>query len=135
MATKNKVCATSMAATNLFAEIFKPARDARVAVIFEQHEITYHELRELTVTTAETLRALDVRAGDRVAILLNDSPELIASFVAIVSLGAIAVPINVALRKEEQRVIVNDCGAIAAVVEGSVVNELFSDGGNSANLE
>ncbi|HEX6187861.1 MAG TPA: AMP-binding protein, partial [Pyrinomonadaceae bacterium] len=124
-----------MAATNLFDAIFQPERSSRVAVLYEEREITYEELRDLTVQAAETLRALAIDRGDRVGILLNDSPEFVASFVAIISLGAIAVPVNMALSKEEQRLIVKDCGAIAAVVEGKVVNELFRDGGQSANLE
>ena len=116
-----------MAAANLFAEIFKPERDARVAVMFEQREITYGELRTLTLKTAEKLNALDVRTGDRVAILLNDSPEFIASFVAIISLGAIAVPINMALRKSEQTTILKDCNARVIIVENQAVPSLFGD--------
>jgi benzoate-CoA ligase family protein len=116
-----------MAAANLFAEIFKPERNARVAVLFEQREITYGELRTMTVQTAEKLNALDVRAGDRVAILLNDSPEFIASFVAVVTLGAIAVPINMALRKSEQMIILKDCGARVVIVENHAAPSLFAD--------
>ena len=114
-------------ATNLFAEIFKPERDARVAVMFEQREITYGELRTLTLETVEKLNALNLRAGDRVAILLNDSPEFIASFVAVISLGAIAVPINMALRKSEQMIILKDCGARAVIVENQAAPSLFGE--------
>ena len=64
---------------HLFAEIFKPERDARVAVIFEQREITYSELRTLTLETAEKLNALNLGAGDRVAILLERSCDVVAS--------------------------------------------------------
>ena len=116
-----------MVAANIFAEIFKPERNARVAVMFEQRDITYSELRALTLETAGKLNALDVRAGDRVAILLNDSPEFIASFVAVVSLGAIAVPINLALRKSEQMIILNDCGARVVVVENQAAASLFGE--------
>ena len=121
--SQTKVYATLEA--NLFAEIFKPERDARVAVLFEQREIPYAELRTRTVQTAEKLHALDVRAGDRVAILLTDSPEFIASFVAVVSLGAIAVPINMALRKNEQKTILTDCGARVVIVENLAAQSLF----------
>jgi benzoate-CoA ligase family protein len=116
-----------MAAANIFAEIFKPERNGRVAVMFEQRDITYGELRTLTLETAEKLNALDVRAGDRVALLLNDSPEFIASFVAVVSLGAIAVPINMALRKSEQMVILKDCSARVVVVENQAAPSLFGE--------
>src|SRR5687767_11805726 len=135
MATKNKVCATSMAAANLFAEIFNPARDARVAVMFDQRQITYRELRDLTVSVAEKLNGLDVRAGDGVAILLNDSPEFIASFVAVISLGALAVPINMALRKSEQTIILKDCGARVVVVENQAAPSLFGEEKVATDLE
>jgi benzoate-CoA ligase len=58
--------------------------------------------------------------------MLADSPEFIASFAAIISLGAIAVPINLALRREEQLFILKDCGACAAILEGSVASGLFA---------
>ncbi len=117
---------------NLFSEIFQPKRGGRVALVFEHREITYEELRALTAETAEKLNRLRVNEGDRVAILLNDSPEFIASFVAIISVGAIAVPINMALRKAEQLFIVKDCGARAAIIEAQVAKTLF-EGLNDAN--
>src|SRR5437588_6983004 len=116
-----------MAAENLFARIFSPERDERAAVLCEQREITYAALRELTVAAAEQLNSLNVKPDDRVAILLHDSPEFIASFVAIISIGAIAVPINMALRTPEQRFILNDCGAQVALVEAQAAANLFGD--------
>ena len=115
-----------MADQSLFDQIFRPERDERVAVLFEQREITYVELRELTVAVAEKLNALSLQPGDRVAILLNDSPEFIASFVAIISMGAIGVPINMALRPAEQLFILKDCGARVGVVEAGVASTLFA---------
>src|SRR5438034_2432534 len=114
-----------MNAENLFDRLFRSERSARVAVLYEQRDITYDELREATVGTAETLHALGIVRGDRVAILLNDSPEFIASFVAVISLGAIAVPINMALRKEEHLFILRDCDAHAAIVEAQAAQRLF----------
>jgi benzoate-CoA ligase len=110
---------------NLLAEIFKADRDTQAAVMFEQRDITYRELRDLTIASAERLSALNIQPGDRVAILLNDSPEFIASFVALISLGAIAVPINMALRKSEQLTILKDCGARMAIIEADAVEALF----------
>ncbi|MGZ8848595.1 MAG: benzoate-CoA ligase family protein [Pyrinomonadaceae bacterium] len=112
---------------NLFTRLFVTERDARTAVLFEQRQITYAELRAETERVAEVFNAAGVNEGDRVALLLADSPEFIASFVAIISLGAIAVPINLALRREEQIFILEDCGACAAIVETSAVSALFED--------
>src|SRR5882672_8587711 len=112
-------------AQSLFDRIYPPERAARVAVVCGQCEITYEELRAATVRAAEALHALGVREGDRVAILLNDSPEFIASFVGAISIGAIAVPINMALRKDDQLFILKDCGARAAIVEARAVRTIF----------
>ncbi|HET9788507.1 MAG TPA: AMP-binding protein, partial [Pyrinomonadaceae bacterium] len=96
---------------NLFDSIFAKQPPARPAVLYEQREITYGELREQTLTMNNVFASLGIVPGDRVALLLNDSPEFIASFIAIVSSGAIAVPINMGLRLDEQELILSDCGA------------------------
>jgi acyl-CoA synthetase (AMP-forming)/AMP-acid ligase II len=56
--------------------------------------IAYAALRDETLRVGGVLRELKMKRGDRVALLLADSPEFIASFVAIISSGAIAVPIQ-----------------------------------------
>jgi benzoate-CoA ligase len=110
---------------SLFDRLYQPERAARVAVLYDHTEITYEDLRDRTVRAAEALNALSINVGDRVGILLNDSPEFISTFVAIISLGAIAVPINLALRREDQLFILKDCGARAAIIEGKAAETLF----------
>jgi benzoate-CoA ligase family protein len=122
-----------MTAPNLFARIFPPERATRVAVVYEQREITYDELRAETVQAAEVLHALGISEGDRFAILLNDSPEFIASLVGAISIGAIAVPINMALRKDDQLFILRDCGARAAIVEGAAAETIFQPAGGGSD--
>src|SRR5205823_1132379 len=114
-----------MSIENLFDRLFPADRAARVAILFEHRQLTYEELRALIVLAAERLHAVRPARGDRVAILLNDSPEFIASFVAIISLGAIAVPINMALRRDDQIFILKDCGARAAIIEAQTIEALF----------
>jgi benzoate-CoA ligase len=119
-----KVC---MNAVTLFDKLFQPERDSRIAILYEHCGITYAELRAETVRVGEVLNGLGVRSGDRVAILLADSPEFIATFVAVISIGAIAVPINLALGREDQLFILKDCGACAAIVEAQAASSLFGD--------
>ena len=123
-----------MTSRNLFETIFSEEISGRIAIRFEDREISYAELRSLTVTTAEKLNALGIESGDRVAILLNDSPEFVASFVAIISLGAIAVPINMALRQSDQLTILKDCGARMAVIEADAVEPLFAESSEPTDL-
>jgi benzoate-CoA ligase family protein len=112
-----------MNAGSLFDRLYPPQRLSGVAVLYEGRQITYEELRATTLRAAEVFHALGVSAGDRFGILLADSPEFIASFVALISLGAIAVPINLALRKPDQLFILKDCGARAAIIEASISAE------------
>ena len=119
----------------LFTRLFPAARDSRVAVLFERREITYAELRDETARVAGVLSELQINPGDRVALMLADSPEFIASFVAVISIGAIAVPINLALRREDQLFILGDCGARAAIVEGQVTRSMFAEADAPAELK
>jgi len=123
-----------MESAGLFKRIFLPERATRVAILYEHQEISYGDLRERVLGAAGLLRGLGIAEGDRVAILLADSPEFIASFVAIISLGAIAVPINLALRRDDQFVILKDCGACAAILEAGTAKNLFENSAAPANL-
>jgi len=109
---------------NLFDSVFAKQPPAKPAVLYEQREISYSELREQTLTMNTVFASLGIVSGDRVALLLNDSPEFIASFIAIVSSGAIAVPINMGLRLDEQELILSDCGATVALVESDLAETL-----------
>ena len=110
---------------NLYQAIFKNELARRTAILYEQRQISYAELRDQTLAVARGLRALGVERGDRVALLLNDSPEFIAAFVSICSNGAVAVPINMGLRLEEQSAILNNCTASIAMVEEDVSKALL----------
>ena len=105
---------------NLFETIFNPESLNRTAILYEQRRIRYAELRDETLAVATVLSELGVTRGERVALLLNDSPEFVACFVAICSSGAIAVPINMALQLDEQRAILNNCTASVAIAEADL---------------
>ena len=113
---------------NLFESIFRQHFLDRTAILYEQRQISYAELRDQTLAIARVLSMLGVGRGDRVALLLNDSPEFIAAFIAICSYGAIAVPINMALRPDEQRAILNDCSASVAIAEEDICGTMLLDG-------
>jgi len=76
---------------------------------------------------AGAIATVGTQRGDRVALLLNDSPEFIEAFIAICSMGAIAVPINPALRLDDQRRIIHNCRARVAVIEDEFRNSLLND--------
>ena len=55
---------------------------------------TYSELDKQVRSAAAGLRALGVRAGDRVAIVLPNCPQHVAAYFAVLKLGAIVVEHN-----------------------------------------
>ena len=101
---------------NLFEATFTH-EPSSPAIRFGRREITYGELRAETLNMAHVITSLQAGSGDRVALLLHDSPEFVEAFIATCSLGAIAVPINMALRPTEQCSILHNCGASLALVE------------------
>jgi benzoate-CoA ligase len=117
---------------NLFEAVFihgaydrdDPQDLAAPALVCDGREISYGELRLATLQMAYAITSLGVRRGDRVALLLHDSPEFVEAFIATCSLGAIAVPINMALRVEEQCSILHNCSATIALAEPDLCSTL-----------
>ncbi|PYS75010.1 MAG: benzoate-CoA ligase family protein [Acidobacteria bacterium] len=110
---------------NLFQAIFKNDPDS-TAIAYGGREISYGDLRIETIRTAQAIHSIGVERGERIAILLHDSPEFVQAFIAIVSLGAIAVPVNMALSVKDQRSILHNSGSRFAVVEADICNTVLT---------
>ena len=72
----------------------READSAQIALVAGARRWTYQELDEDSDRVAASLRRLGVGAGDRVAVQLCNSPELVISYYACFKLGAIGVPVN-----------------------------------------
>jgi acyl-CoA synthetase (AMP-forming)/AMP-acid ligase II len=67
---------------------------ARLCTVYEDERVSFEANFRATVALAGVLRERGVGKGDRVAIAMVNLPEFVAAFFAIVSVGAIAVPLN-----------------------------------------
>jgi len=74
---------------------------------FEEREISYAEINRLTNRVAKGLAGLGVGPGVGVAIMLPNSPEFLLVYFATQKLGAYAVPVNVALKGEGLRHVID----------------------------
>jgi long-chain acyl-CoA synthetase len=83
-------------------------------IIFGDRVIRYRELREKVHQMAAALQALGVGKGDRVAIMLPNCPELIITFYAALTIGAIVVMGNprYTVREMEERLEKADAGVL-----------------------
>jgi long-chain acyl-CoA synthetase len=73
----------------------------REAVVEGKRRITYAELRADTEAVAAYLRAHGVQQGARIALLVKNSPEYIASFYASIAAGGVVVPLNTATKSRD----------------------------------
>jgi fatty-acyl-CoA synthase len=73
----------------------------RPLVITDSRIYTYRDMQNWSRTLAAGLIECGVRAGDHVALLLANFPEFVAIKYAIARAGAVAVPVNFALRRQE----------------------------------
>jgi benzoate-CoA ligase family protein len=96
-----------------------------LAIEFRGLKLSYNELRQIVDSCRETLLSLDVKAGDRIALLLYDSPEFVAYFLATASLGAICVPVNTFLSAEEINFILSDSGSTVLIAEDDLAKKIF----------
>jgi long-chain acyl-CoA synthetase len=94
----------------LVHELLMNGRDTDIAVIDRQKKYTYKELRQAVTIGRNNLYAAGVRRGSRVAIFSRKTVNYIVSYMAISSLGAIAVPINIQLSMREATYILKDAG-------------------------
>ena len=79
-------------------------------------KLTAAQVADYASRLAAALRELGVRPGDRVAALLENSPEALIVWWAAQWAGAVAVPINTAYKGEYLRHQLRDSGSVALVV-------------------
>ena len=94
----------------------------RVALRVGDQELSYAEVDALTAGYANTLREAGVTFGDRVLMVMNDSPSFVACLLGTFNIGAVAVMINPGLNPDALSTIVDRSRAAVAVVDSE-----FSD--------
>ncbi|MFZ0215148.1 MAG: AMP-binding protein [Candidatus Dormiibacterota bacterium] len=87
----------------------------RPAVVTDEQELTYRQLRAWSRALAKGLIALGVRPGEHVALDLANYPEFVVLQYAIASAGAVAVPLNYRLRAEELRYVLRQSEAVLLI--------------------
>ena len=82
----------------------------KTCIKFEKKKFLYSEIDEIVTLTAGGLRVLGLSLKDRAAILMENCPEYIISYFAILRSGGVVVPVNTFLTAQEISYILKDCG-------------------------
>ena len=95
----------------------------REALLCGDEALTYNELAERVRRSAAAFNTLGVRPGDRVLLLLRDTPEFAAAWLGAVRAGAVAVALNNRLTDVEYHHIRAESAARLLLVEDGIAAE------------
>jgi crotonobetaine/carnitine-CoA ligase len=89
---------------------------------------TYADVVDVVARTAGTLAAAGIRRGDRVAMMCENRVELLDLILGCAWLGAIAVPVNTALRGAQLRHVLENSGARTIAMDSALLDVLAHAG-------
>ncbi|MFC1932449.1 class I adenylate-forming enzyme family protein [Chloroflexota bacterium] len=93
---------------NLMLEKVAKQYRGKTAIVMDDCRLSYADLDEASNRMANALIKMGVDKGDRVAILLPNSPESVITYFGIVKTGAIAVPLDTKYKVDELASLFND---------------------------
>jgi long-chain acyl-CoA synthetase len=97
------------------------ADPARLALVAGEQRVSYGALDSSANKVARALADVGVGHGDRVAVMLHNTPELFAVWNGIARRGALVVPISYRAAGPEVSYIVNDSEASALIYDDATV--------------
>ncbi len=106
-----------------FAEQAGRAPERR-ALVAGEASMTYGELHHRANALAHRLQAAGVRVGDRVAILMDRSFDLVTAIVGCLYAGGVYVPIDRAYPRERMTWLLRDSGARVLLTQCHLADEL-----------
>ncbi len=104
---------------------------SRIAVVDGDVQYTYAEWHRRAMSLAGQLRSLDVKLGDRVAVMASNSEPMLLAHFAVPMAGADLVAINTRLHPREVDYILDHSGARVALVSPELSDSLVARPGLS----
>jgi benzoate-CoA ligase len=80
----------------------------RIAIVSDERSVSYRELDAMVNRSGNALGRHGVGRGERVLLLMDDSPEMIAAYLGALRIGAVAVALNVRLAPRDLRYVIED---------------------------
>ncbi|WP_150292805.1 long-chain fatty acid--CoA ligase [Sphingobium estronivorans] len=114
--------------TNVFhnAQVSAARYPDKPFIIFYDSVLTFAGfLAEAEALAGHLQHVCGVKAGDRVLLYMQNSPQWVLAFYAILRANAVVVPINPMNRTDELRRYIDDTGAAAAFVAQDLLGEML----------
>lgn len=88
----------------------------KLALIFDDYKLRYAEVNGAANKIANGLVKLGVQPGDKVALMLANTPHFVLCYYAILKAGAVVVPLNVLFKQHEIEYHLDDSDSVALIV-------------------
>src|SRR6266571_2222616 len=111
-------------ATHFVDRNLDEGRADATAFFCADRNLTYGDVAELVNRTGNALLDLGVGMDDRVLMACLDAPEFVGTFWGAIKIGAVPVPVNTLLRRQDYLYLLNDSRARAAVVSAALLPEV-----------
>lgn len=103
----------------------------RTALIWDNKEISYHELYARAVQFSYVLKEQGVNERDTVLMFIENSPAFYVAYFGILQLGAVVAPLNTFLKERELTHIINDAKPKLIVASRELASNLTAVGVDS----
>jgi benzoate-CoA ligase family protein len=97
----------------------------KVAVYYKDKSYTYRDMQRLINKVGNALSILGVRMEERVMLVMNDSPEMIASFYGAIKIGAVPIAINYMYTADDYRFLLNNSRARTLILHEEYNDEIM----------
>ena len=91
-------------------------RGDKICAYTDKGNYTYRDMQKMVNKMANMFRKLDIRIGDRVIMLVFDTPWFFSTFWGAVRIGAVPVPSNTMLTSDDYQYYLNDSQARTLVI-------------------
>ena len=88
--------------------------------------MTYQQLAEQSCQLSHVLKRLGVKRGDKVAIVLPQRFETAVAYMAVLQMGAVAMPLSMLFGPEALAYRLQDSGAVVAIVDESTASGMLT---------
>jgi benzoate-CoA ligase family protein len=111
-------------ASGILFDNLDAGRGEKIAIICEGRPTTYRELCAMAARVGQGLNAFGLVRGQRVLLLMHDTPQLAAAIFGAIRAGFVPVLVNTLSPPELVAYYVQDSGAEAAIVSGGLIELL-----------
>jgi len=116
---------SSSSSFNAADELMRPAAehglDDRAAMITDGRTITYGALAAMINRAGNAMASAGIARGERVMMLLPDTPELVASYLGAIKIGAVAIAFNTRSSPAELAFALEDSAAKLLIIDHTLI--------------